>query len=236
MPPVERVFVRDPCPRVYLPGTLCDAQLFDGMRPPPGSHVLDYRHGPEPGLWWEAQLPALPGQFDCIGFSLGGIVAMDLLRRHPQRVRRLVLISSNADAAGPSQRERSARQLADFDQLGPRGLIEAQLAALQATGALGQAERQCLIDMAARTPRASLVAQATLNAERPDGHAVLAAWPGPLCLLAGQSDPWCGPAVQARMQATRPDAVCHLFAGVSHYTPLECPEALARQLDRFLND
>lgn len=52
-------------------------------------------------------LPGLPGRVDLLGHSLGGAVALDVARRHPRLVRRLVLV----DAAGPPV-ERSIDPLA----------------------------------------------------------------------------------------------------------------------------
>ena len=43
----------------------------------------------------DALLHAAPDQADWLGWSLGGMLALDLAARHPQRVRRLVLAASN---------------------------------------------------------------------------------------------------------------------------------------------
>jgi len=50
-----------------------------------------------PGLsgWSDALLPAIPAGSVVCGWSLGGLLALDLARRHPQRVSRVVLIGTS---------------------------------------------------------------------------------------------------------------------------------------------
>jgi len=45
--------------------------------------------------WGDALLPELPDGAVVCGWSLGGLVALDLARRHPQKVARLVLIGTS---------------------------------------------------------------------------------------------------------------------------------------------
>ena len=86
---------------VFLPGFMSDARLFRG---PAGGLVADpvgsgrdirgrrptySRHG-------GTGLTDLPDRSVLVGASLGGMVAMEVLRRAPERVAGLVLIATDA--------------------------------------------------------------------------------------------------------------------------------------------
>ena len=49
---------------------------------------------------------------DVVGFSLGGLLALRLIALAPQRIRNLVLIATNAQAATPAHRERTEQHKA----------------------------------------------------------------------------------------------------------------------------
>ena len=92
-------------PIVFLPGMMCDARLF-GPQIAELSAEYSVMVGPvtrgerveeiASGL-----LDELPGKFALAGLSMGGIVAMELLRRAPDRVTRLALMDTNPLAETP---------------------------------------------------------------------------------------------------------------------------------------
>ena len=61
----------------------------------------------------EAALGLAPGRFALGGFSMGGYVAFEILRRAPQRVERLALIDTQAAS---DSAESTARRRAFVDQ------------------------------------------------------------------------------------------------------------------------
>ena len=86
-------------PVVFLPGMMCDARVF-------GAQILDLS-GQTPVMVApitkgerieeiaSSLLDALPAKCALVGLSMGGIVAMELLRRAPERVSRIALISTS---------------------------------------------------------------------------------------------------------------------------------------------
>lgn len=232
----------DPSPlRLLLPGTLCDHRLFAPMveqwtaadRLGEGAHVLDLFGLDEAQAWWQRQLPRLPDQLDLVGFSLGGVLALALLRLAPARVRRLALVAASALGGTPAHEARVASQIGQWRAQGPAAVAR-QMAeqAVPVEGRTPEITRR-LETMAEATPEAAFLAQAHLNASRPEGRATLVRWGGPLLLLCGEQDPWCGPATQAQTLAYRPDARCISLPGAGHYLPLEQPAAVAAALDLF---
>ena len=100
-----------PC-LVLIPGTLCDARLFEHqvrrLRTRARIVVLDYRRLRAGADWLAAQTRHLPPRFSVAGFSLGGLWALELLRTMPERIERLAMIASNAEAGTQGARRRSS--------------------------------------------------------------------------------------------------------------------------------
>ena len=147
----------------------------------------------------------------------------------------LVLVASNPQAATPVHAQRVQAQSQRWQQEGPRALALDMVQ--QSTAQARQSPQlvQTVQDMAEATPWAAFQAQGQLNASRPDGGPALARWSGPLLLLSGALDPWCGADKQALLLHSRPDALWHELPDTGHYLPLECPAELARLSDDFLN-
>ena len=86
---------------VLIHGTLCDRHLFDRqvrrLRASVQITVADLHHLRAAPDWARSLLDRLPPRFSVAGFSLGGLLALELLRQAPERVERLALITSNAE-------------------------------------------------------------------------------------------------------------------------------------------
>lgn len=93
-------------PLVLLPGMNCSARLWArrGRSAAPGPRPADPRRA------GQALLDALPDRFALGGLSLGGIVAMALTRRAPERVAGLCLMATNARAPTPNSAPAGTRR------------------------------------------------------------------------------------------------------------------------------
>ena len=86
-------------PLVFLPGMMCDARLFapqvTALSREMAVTVAPITMGERVEEMASALLGVLPAKFALAGLSMGGIVAMEILRRAPTRVSRLCLIATN---------------------------------------------------------------------------------------------------------------------------------------------
>jgi pimeloyl-ACP methyl ester carboxylesterase len=92
-------------PLVFLPGMMCDARLFG---PQIAALSAEYSIMVSPVTRGErieeiasGLLDELPARFALVGLSMGGIVAMEILRRAPDRITRLALLDTNPLAETP---------------------------------------------------------------------------------------------------------------------------------------
>lgn len=92
-------------PLVFLPGMMCDARLFGpqiaALSPEYSVMVSPVTRGERIEEIASGLLDELPARFALVGLSMGGIVAMELLRRAPERITRLALLDTNPLAETP---------------------------------------------------------------------------------------------------------------------------------------
>lgn len=221
-------------PLVLLPGLNCSAALWAELDlGPVETPVLT-----EPTLDGQVDrlLAELPDRFALAGLSLGGIVAMALVRRAPQRVSRLCLLSTTA-------RPPTARQYAMWTRQRQALATGSSARDLQRElkGALlsprARATRPDLIEttlaMADEVGTARLDAHLALQATRIDERPGLAAVRCPTLIVAGDADALCSPERHAEIHRHIPGSELVLLADCGHLSPLEQPAAVESALRRW---
>lgn len=211
---------------LLLPGTLCDAALWAGVTLPPGAHAGPALRGRTLAEAAAACAAACSGPLHVVGFSLGAIVAFELLRRWPARVQRLTLISANPLAPTGAQLAVWAAQEAAVHAR-PDGF---DTVARQLAAAAGPHAAAAVLDMARRVGPAAFLEQLALLRARPDSRPALQAFTGPLTLLVGGADPITPPDLSHAAAACAPHAAVTVVPGAGHYLPLDAPGAVTAHL------
>ena len=223
---------------LLLPGTLCDVRIFRhqcrALRDVADLRALDYAGLDRSGAWLDRLLSELPEQFSMAGFSLGGLWALELLRRAPQRVQRLALIASNARPASGRARRRSASQWRVWQREGPAAVARGAKPAYFHHPSQRQRHGPLVRAMAAATPRQVARAEFAWAAARPDSLPALHRFGGPLLLVSGEHDRLCPAAWQREMQQAQPAARWLELPRVGHFVPLEAPGRLSLALRQWL--
>jgi pimeloyl-ACP methyl ester carboxylesterase len=181
--------------------------------------------------WWTEQLDGCTKQVDILGFSLGGVLALNLMRWSPERIRRVALVAFNPMAGNETHAERARAQQQIWLEQGPAAVADAVIE--QASPNTGDSIRQTIRSMAIDTPTAAFIAQGNLNASRADALPILAKWDAPLLQISAEEDPWCGADKQIMIQQARPNTEWLSVPATGHFIPLECPSVLADTTGTF---
>ncbi len=223
---------------VMIPGTLCDARVFkrqkEALRGAANVVIVDYQALRDLGQWATQLLRKLPPQFSVAGFSLGGLWALELLRQAPERVQRIAMIASNAQAASPRGQRKSAWLWKMWRDRGPGEVAKHVKPAYFHHESRRGTHAVLVHDMALCTPRKAAFAEFAWAAQRPAGFAALAAFEGPLLIVSGAKDRLCPPAMQHAMVTAQPRSQWLELPRVGHFVPLEAPARLNQALLRWM--
>lgn len=224
-------------PLVLIPGMMCDARMWGGIDRNLGVPV--FHHLPTEADSMTA-LAALfladaPPTFALAGLSMGGILAMEILRQVPDRVTRLALLDTNPRAEAPEVQARRAPQIARAlggelesvmrDDMKPNYL---------APGPGKQAILNLCMDMALTLGPQVFARQSRALRDRPDQQATLATFKGPALVLMGEGDTLCPLDRHQLMHSLMPQSRLQIIPGAAHLPPLEDPAATARALRDWL--
>ena len=207
---------------LLLPGTLCDAALWTGVSLPAGARVMETVRGGSLAQAAGLALAHVPVQVHLIGFSLGAIVAFEVLRQAPQRVARLTLISANPHSPSGAQLNTWAEQ--------ERQVRAGRFEEVAATLAPAGPAREQVLEMALRVGPEAFLEQLGLLRSRPDSRPVLAAYSGPLTVLVGEDDTVTPPRLAEEMKVLAPHAQLRVIPNTGHYLPLDAPQAVSDAL------
>ena len=171
------------------------------------------------------------------GLSMGGYVAMAFLRRHPRRVRALLLADTKASADAEAARDKRLAMADRLERDGtPQALLDDVLPGL--TGATTAADRPAVVtrvrQLASRAaPAAAAWAQRAM-ATRPDSLATLREVRVPALVVRGDEDGLSSQDDVEAMVAALPDGRLAVLAGSGHLSAMEVPDAFTAVLADFL--
>lgn len=215
-------------PLVLLPGMMCDARLFGPQIAELSAEIpvmaAPVSHGERIEEIASNLLGALPARFALAGLSLGGIVAMEILRRAPDRVSRLALMDTNPLAETPvvaANREpqivkvRSGRMLDVMrDEMKPNYL---------APGPQRADVLALVMDMAEVLGPDVFIRQSRALQRRRDQQVTLRKCSVPTLVLCGAHDALCPVKRHAFMAELIPGAQLRVIEDAGHLPTLEAP-------------
>lgn len=225
-------------PLLLLPGTACDDRVFAPLVERLGDYpvvigdMAGARSMPELA---DVVLAAAPPFFLLAGFSLGGICALEMVARQPQRIARLALIDTTARPDLPANAVVRRKAVADARESGMDGYILDAWQRLVAPVNLGNyALRETIVAMARDCGADRLCDQAEVAIHRHDSRPRLKAITQPTLVLAGVYEQVCPLEAQQEIAAGIAGAVFHLIEDAGHFAPLENPDAVARHVRHWL--
>lgn len=218
-----------PEPIVFLPGMMCDARLFapqiDALSHDRAVMVAPIHIGERIEEIASNILTAAPSKFALAGLSMGGIVALEIMRKAPDRVTRLALMDTNAMAETPeraAEREPQivkvrAGKLRDVmrDEMKPHYLAETKYKA--------QILDLCMA-MADSLGPDVFVRQSRALQRRRDHQATLRKIKCPTLVMCGEFDALCPPQRHKFMAEMIPHATLQILGDAGHLPTLEQPD------------
>lgn len=229
---------------LLLPGLLCDraawAPVLPHLRRAAECSVPDYADETTLSAMAERVLADAPPTFALAGHSMGGRVALEVVRRAPGRVERLALLDTGCrarppGAAGDGERAGRHALLASAREHGMRAMARTWVQPMVHPERLADA---ALIDaivamFARRTPK-QFAGQIEALLARPDATDVLRAVACPALVLCGREDGWAPPSQHEEMAALVPGARLAILDRCGHMAPMERPDAVGAALVEWL--
>ncbi|WP_293853722.1 alpha/beta fold hydrolase [uncultured Alsobacter sp.] len=227
-------------PLVLLPGTLCDERVWQPV-------VCRLLHRPvivkplvgesSTAAMARRLLAELPARFSLAGFSLGGIVALEMIAQAPERIARLALVDTNARPDPPANHTARRNAVERAAQLGMERYVSDKLWSVYVSGdhVADEAKRSLVAAMSAAAGLDTFRSQSELAISRADSRPRLGAIRVPTLVLCGAEDKLCTPAVHEEMAAGIPGARLVQVPRTGHFALIEDPDAVAAALRDWLD-
>ncbi len=226
-------------PLVLLPGMMCDGRLFG-----PQIAALGLRRAIHLAPITEHQTMAelaaeilahAPPRFALAGLSMGGIVAMEVIRQAPERVTHLALLDTNPRAELPEVRARRQPQIEKVGKGGLRSVMRDEMKPnYLAEGPGKQAVMDLCMAMAMDIGPDVFIRQSVALRDRPDQQDSLRNVEVPTLVLCGRDDKLCPLERHELMHGLIPGSRLEIIEGAAHMPTLEQPDATTDALSGWL--
>lgn len=229
----------EPLPMVLVPGLLCSARLYSDQiahlwRFGPVT-VADHTRDLSIDAIAARILASAPPRFALAGLSMGGYIALAVVRQAPERVQKLALLDTSARPETPQQTERRLSQIAlaeggRFEEVPP--LLWPLFVHRSRHG--DEALRSVVLTMAEETGPEAFVRQQKALMSRPDARPLLASIRCPTLVVVGEGDELTPPALAQEIAAGIAGARLVTVPDCGHLSTLERPEATNHALGEWM--
>jgi pimeloyl-ACP methyl ester carboxylesterase len=230
---------------ILVPGLLCDEVVWAQQRAALAERVDVHvaHHGLLDSLGAMAQriIDQAPSRFAIAGHSMGGRVALEVVRRVPDRVIALALLDTGATPLAPGEageREASGRYalLEASRRQGMRAMAWIWLQNMVHPSRLSDsALTEPILEMMARKTPDIFAAQIQALLSRPDARDVLPKIRCPALLLCGNEDAWAPVKQHGDMASVIPRSKLIVVPECGHMSPMERPEAVTEAFREWLD-
>jgi pimeloyl-ACP methyl ester carboxylesterase len=231
--------MREPLPVLLVPGLNCSARLYAEQIPALWRFgpitVADHTRDDSMDAIAARILASAPPHFALAGLSMGGYIALTMLRRAPERVRRLALLDTSVRPETPEQTERRKPQIA----LAQAGRF-AEVPALQfpifvhRNRQNDDALRARVRVMAKETGAEAFLRQQQAIMTRPDVRPLLATIKCPTLVLVGDGDELTPPALAQEIAAGIAGSRLVVVPDCGHLSTMERPDAVNAALTEWM--
>ena len=226
-------------PFLLIPGLNCDARVYA-----PASTVLwqfgsvtiaNHLSGEGVAAIAADILADAPPRFALGGFSMGGYLALEIMRQAPERVARLALINTQARPDTSDATERRRGLMARAKSGGYRDVLDEMFPGLvHPSRDDDQSLRRLVHDMGEDVGIDAFLRQQAAVISRPDSRPALAWIKCPTLVLSGDQDNTISNSLSIEMASNIPDAKLVILPHCGHLPQPEQPEATAAALVEWL--
>jgi len=226
---------------VLVPGLACTARLFDAqIAALSGSRnvvVADHTRDDSIPAIAARLLKDAPGRFALAGLSMGGYVALEVLRQAPERVERLALLDTTARPDTP-EATRDRERLIAVAQAGRFEDIHSELWPRLVHPEHRNDERfqASVLGMLCDTGADAYARQQRAIMGRPDSRPLLPGIEIPTLILVGEADSITPPEIAREMADMIEWASLTIVPGAGHLSSLEQPDRVAQALRLWLEE
>jgi pimeloyl-ACP methyl ester carboxylesterase len=229
----------DRLPIVLIPGLGCSARLYADQVPALWRFgpvtIADHTRGDSIPAIASGILATAPPSFALAGLSMGGYIALEIMRQAPQRVAKLALLDTGARADTPEQ---TARRQAPME--------------LARTGRFAQVAEEAFIFFVHQDRHGDVALKALVKAMaddngadvylrhqraiigRPDSRPSLAAIACPTLVLVGDVDKATPPELSQEIAAAIAGSRLVVIAACGHLSTMEQPDAVTNAMVEWM--
>ncbi len=224
-----------------LPGLMCDAAFYAPQRPAferlMPVHVADFSTQDSLGAMAQSVLDAVEGPLAVIGHSMGGRVALELMRRGGERVKALAVLDTGIHTLQPGEPDKRAAMV--------RLAYDEGMEALCARWLPGMVHPDRVNEEALIAPMRAMVLRASPEqherqiralVNRPDPAPLLPNITCPTLVMVGRQDAWSPVAQHEDIAARIPGAKLVVIEECGHMALMEQPQACEDALVGFLKE
>jgi pimeloyl-ACP methyl ester carboxylesterase len=215
---------------IMIPGTLCDASLFKYQKKDliiiADCYVASNSSSNSLKQVAKDILNEHSGDLSLMGLSYGGIIAFEILRQAPERIKKLILLNTNYKK--PSEQTKINQQrfvgmayLGEFKEITSAILIDAML---HPKNAQRQELRDTVLNMAINVGVDRFFNQVKAQLGRPDSTKHLQNIKCPTLIITGREDTICPLKLHEEMAEAIPNSTLKIIEECGHLSTLEKPQ------------